>query len=132
LIESLFEVSLDFKSGVAAMIYDLPKEILEGLALARKRDMGRKNRLRLHVGDAVHPVLRLWDGGFSMDADSAPNLRGFVDIYDGARHLYQCLIVCSTRENGEQVYDFKRQTAVVDEPPKDYFVEPDTPVALLN
>ncbi|NOX73300.1 MAG: hypothetical protein GXP03_06670 [Alphaproteobacteria bacterium] len=114
------------------MLYDLPKEILEGLRQARRRDLGRKNRLRLHVGDQVLAILRLWDGGFSMDADTAPNLRGFVDIYDGARQLYQCLIVCSSLENGERIYEFKRQTAVVDEPPKDYYVEPDAPVALLR
>lgn len=114
------------------MLYDLPKEILEGLRQARKRDLERKNRLRLHVGDDVYPILRLWDGGFSMDAENAPNLRGFVDIYDGSRHLYQCLIVCSSLENGERIYDFKRQTAVVDAPAKDYFAEPDAPVALLR
>lgn len=114
------------------MLYDLPKEILEGLRQARKRDLGRKNRLRLHVGDDVLPVLRLWEGGFSLDAETAPNLRGFVDIFDGAKHLYQCLIVCSSLENGERIYDFKRQTTVVDTPPKDYFVEPDAPVALLT
>jgi len=114
------------------MLYDLPKEILDGLNQARKRDLGRKNRLRLHVGEDVHPVLRLWDGGFSMDASSPSNLRGFVDIYDGSKHLYQCLIVCSSLENSERIYEFKRQTAVVDAPPKDYFVDPETPVALLT
>ena len=114
------------------MIYNLPDEVLEGLRLARRRDLGRRNRLRLHVGEAVHPILRLWDTGFSLDAETAPHIRGFVDIYDGARQLYQCLVICSRRENGERVYEFKRQTAATDEMPLDYVRDSNAPVALLT
>jgi len=114
------------------MIHDLPEEVLEGLRLARRRDLGRRNRLRLHVGDAVYPILRLWDSGFSLDPETAPHIRGFVDIYDGGRHLYQCLVICSSRENGERIYGFKRQTAVVERPPVDFARDAEAPVALLN
>jgi len=114
------------------MIYDLPDDVRAGLELARKRDMRKRNRLRVHVGDDVHTVLRLWNDGFSLDADEAPHIRGFVDIYDGARQLYQCLVMCSSVEGGERIYEFKRQTAVVDKPPLDYYREEDTPVALLT
>ncbi|MCB1368476.1 MAG: hypothetical protein KDK00_11980 [Rhodobacteraceae bacterium] len=114
------------------MIHDLPEEVRIGLEKARQRDFGRRNRLRVHVDDAVFPILRLTGGGFVLDAKAAPLIRGLVDIYDSGRHLYQCLVVCSSVEGDERVYEFKRQTAVVDQPPLDYWRGDDTPVALLN
>lgn len=114
------------------MFYDLPQEVKEGLRLARRKDLQRKNRLRLRVGDDEFPILRLWDGGFALDADTPANLRGFVDIYDGARQLYQCLIICSSLENQEHIYEFKRQTAVTNAPALDYVRDETAPVALLR
>ena len=110
----------------------LPKEVREGLALARKRDLRKKSRLRVHVGDAVFPVLRFWETGFSLDIEDAPHLRGLVDLYDGARHLYQCLIVASEEMSGEMHYDFKRNTAAVDKAPLDFVRDENAPIALLN
>lgn len=114
------------------MIYDLPEEVRLGLEQARKRDFQRRNRLRVHVGEKAFTILRLWDGGFSLDAETAPYMRGFVDIYDSGKQLYQCLVVCSSVEGRERVYEFKRQTAVVDEAPVDFWRGEDAPVALLN
>lgn len=110
----------------------LPKEVREGLEAARKRDLRRKSRLRVQTGDDIYPVLRFWDGGFSLDADTAPHLRGLVDLYDGARHLYQCLIVASSEDAGEMSYEFKRHTAAVDHAPKDFAPETEAPVALIG
>ena len=110
----------------------LPKEVREGLELARKRDMLKKSRLRVHIGDAVYPVLKLWESGFTLDADEAPALRGLVDLYDGTRHLYQCLIIASQEESGQMVYEFKRSTAVAERAALDYVREENAPVALLN
>ncbi|MDA0223291.1 MAG: hypothetical protein O3C11_08275 [Proteobacteria bacterium] len=114
------------------MIYDLPDEVRKGLEFARKRDMGRKNRLRVHVGENVHSILRLWDQGFALDAQTAPLIRGFVDIYDSGKQLYQCLVMCSSVEGGERIYEFKRQTAVVTEAPVDFWRDQNTPVGLLT
>jgi hypothetical protein len=110
----------------------LPKEVREGLEAARKRDLARKSRLRVHDGEAVYPVLRFWDGGFALDASGAPHLRGLVNLYDGARQLYQCLIVASSEDNGEMVYEFKRHTATVDKPPLDFCPDENAPVALIE
>lgn len=110
----------------------LPPEIREGLAAAERRDLRRRSRLRLHAGDAIHPILRYWEDGFALDAETAPNLRGLVDIYDGTRHLCQCLIVTSTEENRERVFEFKRNTAAVDAAPIDYARDPDAPAGLLS
>jgi hypothetical protein len=115
----------------SVMLEFLPKEVREGLEAARKRDQKRKSRLRVHVGEAVFPVLRFWDEGFALDASLTPNLRGLVDVYDGARHIFQCLIIASTTENGELVCDFKRSTMVADKVPLDFWRDENAPVAFL-
>ncbi|MEZ5798974.1 MAG: hypothetical protein R3D63_16750 [Paracoccaceae bacterium] len=114
------------------MLEYLPKEVREGLEAARKRDLSRKSRLRVQVGEAVYPVLRFWHDGFALDADLAPGkLRGLVDVYDGSRHVLQCLIVASGLENGELVCDFKRATAVTDKAPLDFWRDENAPVGYL-
>ena len=114
------------------MIYDLPKEVLEGLNKARKEDYSKKNRLRVMVGDVVFPVLRSWESCFSLDVKVAPKLRGFVDLYDGADHLAQCLIVLSSVKGDERIFEFKRHTQVVEEVPIDFEKRNDLPVALIS
>lgn len=114
------------------MLEFLPKEVREGLEAARKRDLKRKARLRVEVGDAVYPVLRFWDNGFALDADLSPGkLRGLVDVYDGSRHVFQCLIVASSIEHGELVCDFKRATAVTGRAPLDFWRGDEAPVGYL-
>ena len=110
----------------------LPKEVREGLELARKRELRRKSRLRVHTDIDVFPVLRFWDVGFSLDLENAPQLRGLVDLYDGARHLYQCLIVACEEVNGEMHYEFKRNTPAMDQAPLDFYRDENAPVALLE
>ena len=110
----------------------LSQELREGLEMARQRALRRRSRLRLHAGERILPVRRLWDGGVSVDAEGAPHLRGLVDLYDGSRHLCECLIVASGEASGEMVYEFKRLTTVKDRPPLDYWAEEDAPVALIG
>ena len=86
----------------------------------------------MQVGDEQYPVLKLWKNGFALDAENAPHLRGLVDLYDGARHISQCLIVASSEEDGLMEYEFKRNTAASKDAARD-FVEDDTrPAALLT
>jgi hypothetical protein len=82
--------------------------------------------------DADFPVQRFWETGCSLDSTDAPNLRGLVDLNDGAVHLYQCLIIASDDAGGEMIYDFKRNTAAVDKAPLDFVRDDDAPVALLT
>ena len=86
----------------------------------------------MHVGDEIYPVLRFWEEGFSLNPENAPKLRGLVDLYDGSRHLYQCLIVASDLENGQMVYEFKRNTSVEDKAPLDFARDENAPIALLG
>lgn len=110
----------------------LSKEVLDGLEQARKHDLRRNSRLRVHVDDEIFAVLRFWETGFALDAEDAPHLRGLVDLYDGSRHIYQCLIVASEEERGEMIYEFKRNTAVVDKAPLDFVRDENAPIALLG
>jgi hypothetical protein len=113
------------------MLEYLPQYVREGLEAARMRELKRKSRLRVQVGGAVFPILRFWDAGFALDAKLTPHLRGLVDVYDGANHIFQCLIVASTTEEGELVCEFKRSTAVLDRPALDYWRDENAPVALI-
>lgn len=111
------------------MLEILPQELRDGLEVARKRAQRRKSRLHLQVGEAVFPVLRLWNDGFSLDADLAPGrMRGLVDLYDGPRQILQCLIVASEIQSGELVCLFKRATPVADRAAPDYWLG-ENPVA---
>lgn len=110
----------------------LPKEVREGLELARKRDLRKKSKLRVVVGEESFPVLEFREGGFALDLDNAPKLRGLVDLYSGPTQLYQCLIVASEEEGGLMRYEFKRSTAPADGAALDYVRDPMAPVALIG
>lgn len=109
----------------------LPEAVRLGLEQARKAALRRSSRLCIHVDDQVFRVLRLWDDGFAMDAEDAPQLRGHVDLYDGARHLSQCLVVASQREGDEMVFEFKWNTRVSNHPPADFAFEKESPAGYL-
>ncbi len=110
----------------------LPKEVREGLRRARKAALRKKSRLRIRVGDETFAVLKLWENGFALDREDAPHLRGLVDLYDGSRHLYQCLIVASEEDGERMKYEFKRSTEVRAKAPLDFVRDETAPVALIT
>lgn len=109
----------------------LPEDVRSGLEAAARMQARKSRRLKLRVGNRSFPVLRLWDDGFALAAETAEPIRGLVDIYDGERHLVRCLIVASQIENRELVFEYKHATEPADRPPLDFAREPDAPVALL-
>ena len=113
------------------MIEDLPKHIRAGLAEARRRSQKRESRLRVHAGADIWRVLRRWPGGFALDAAQVSHLRGLVDLYDGSRHLMQCLIVASAVEEGELICLVKSATPVTDHAPLDFERDESAPVGYL-
>ncbi|MEM6659598.1 MAG: hypothetical protein AAF625_16045 [Pseudomonadota bacterium] len=108
------------------------KEISAELAAARIAGLKKTSRLRVEMGDNTYKILKLWKDGFTVEAATTPQLRGLVDIYDGANHLYQCLIIADEEESGEMRYEFKRSTAAADSAPLDFYRAPDAPIALLG
>ncbi|MEY1554094.1 hypothetical protein AB3Y40_00530 [Yoonia sp. R2331] len=109
----------------------LPKAVREGLEQARRAALHRNDRLCVHDGDEVYRIRRFWDNGMSIDGHHGDKLRGRVEIYDGARHLYQALIVNGQEEGAEIVFDFKWLHPVTDTAPVD-FERPDfVPAGLI-
>lgn len=110
----------------------LPQSVREQLHAAQRKAEARKSRLRVVLGEDSYRVLRLKKNGFTVEAEDAPKLRGLVDLYDGSRHLSQCLIV-TAEEDGDLIhYEFKRNTAAGDGAPLDYERPDDAPIALLG
>jgi hypothetical protein len=114
------------------MTEDLPEAVRQGLEAARSAALKRSNRLCIHDRGAVHRVLRMWENGFALASTDAVPLRGYVDLYDGPRHLSSCLIVASEDgEGGERTYEFKLRTMALDHPPSDFERTETAPVALI-
>ncbi len=109
----------------------LPEAVRKGLEDARLALLRRSSRLCIHDGDRIHRILRLWDGGFSLEAKDAPWLRGHVDLYDGSRHIYKCLVLHSHEDGGERIYEFKWNTAVADRAAADFVQKDEPPKALI-
>ena len=76
--------------------------------------------MNVRAGDKCVAVLRCWEGGFAVDAGNSQAMRGLVDLYDGGRHVSQCLIVASREDERERVYEFKRATPATGRAPLDY------------
>jgi len=107
------------------------KDLAEAMRAAQGAQGRRKSRLRLRVGDAVYPVLRMWHDGLALDARLTPNLRGLVDVYDGANHIFHCLIVASATDGDVLTCEFKRATPVQDRGALDFWQDENAPVAYL-
>lgn len=113
------------------MEFQLPKEIQAGLDAARVDSLRKASRLWLKVDGDRYKVLRYWGTGFSMEAETAPHLRGLVDLHDGAAHLFQCLIVAAQEEGGEMQFEFKRATKVAEKAALDFERAADAPAGLI-
>lgn len=98
----------------------LPEDIRRGLQAAQTRAQRKSSRLSVHMGDAAYPILRLSETGFVVESGRVPVLRGFVDIYNGPRHILQALVIGVEDQDGERSYEFKRETAVHSAPVRDY------------
>lgn len=110
----------------------LSHEVQAGLDAARKAERRRTSRLSLQAGSQSYRVLRAWEGGFALESEVAPHLRGLVDLYEGARLVSQCLIVASEEEADEIRFEYKRVTEATDEQPLDFERAPNAPVGLLG
>jgi hypothetical protein len=114
------------------MLEFLPRELRNGLASAQMSRARKKSRMRVDLGGVTYPILRYWHNGMAIEADKALHLRGLVDVYDGAKHIFQCLIVASEFDGHELICEFKRATAVLDRAALDYVRDESAPVALIG
>ncbi len=109
----------------------LPESVREALRSAERIALLRKSRLTVVSDGQRHRVLRMWSRGFAVGAEDVPPLRGLVDLYEGATHLCQALIVTDRDDDGERVYEFKRSTAAADHAPLDFERPDDAPAGFL-
>ena len=110
----------------------LPDSISIELQAAQKRSARRKNRLRVEANGQSLPVVRMLNDGFVVEQGTEKRLRGLVDLYDGGRHVSQCLIVAASQDGDLMRYDFKRNTLAVDGAPLDFARDVNAPLALLG
>ena len=110
----------------------LSADIQADLAAAHTRARRKAARLRVEADGVSHPILRMDTQGFVIAADHDPMLRGLVDIFDGARHRYQCLIIASRLNDGEVACDFKRLTAATNAPAPDFVQDPGKGLAQIT
>lgn len=114
------------------MLETLPQSIWTELHAARTKADQKRNRLRVEAGGQSFRIIRMTAEGFVVDREDAPKLRGLVDIFDGGRHLSQCLIVAASEDGDQMIYDFKRNTSATDGAPLDFERAVDAPIALLG
>ncbi len=110
----------------------LSESILDGLKAARQKQTRKGSKIRVEIGDAYVPVIEMTEGGFTIAQDSAPQLRGHVDLFEGPRHLFRCLIVASESFGGVTRYEFKHSTPADQSVALDYVAERPAPHALIE
>jgi hypothetical protein len=76
--------------------------------------------LVLEAGTRRFAILDLTAESCLIEAPDSACLRGYADIYDGERHMAQCLIVLAAPEGDLLRCTFKRRTAFRLVPPVDY------------
>lgn len=76
--------------------------------------------LVLAAGTRRFAILDLTQDSCLIEAPDSATLRGYADIYDGERHLSQCLLVLAAPEGDLLRCSFKRRTAFRIDPPQDY------------
>ena len=105
--------------------------VVKGLRDAKARKSRRKARFCVHASGDVFPILQLTENGFEVGAENTPHLRGYVDVYDGPAHLWQCLIVRADKGSATTRYEYKRQTKADGGPARDYAEERERTAGLL-
>ncbi|MBP7241165.1 hypothetical protein [Amaricoccus sp.] len=81
---------------------------------------GFRPGLVLEAGTRRFPILDLSADSCLIEASDSAALRGFADIWDGERHLSQCLLVVAAPEGDLLRCSFKRRTPFRLEPPRDF------------
>lgn len=109
----------------------LPSDFRSATEGARVRPRGKRHRLRLKAGNDEIDVVEIWQGGFSIKADAPCFRRGFVDLYDGGKHLFHALAYPTSEDSALRTFAFKIRQDPDAAPPRDYDRAADVPVALI-
>ncbi len=80
----------------------------------------RKPSLFIDWGRGRFPVVSCGPDSCLLEVPEGTVPRGFVDIFEGDRHVAHCLIVLAAPEGPFLRCLFKRRTAIRLEPPRDF------------
>ncbi len=84
----------------------------------------RGDQLFMESGSRRFPVVAMGPDSCLIDAPEGWTPRGFVDIFEGDRHVEQCLILLAAPEGPFLRCSFKQRTASRTEPPRDFAGQP--------
>lgn len=105
----------------------------EGMSFKPNRNKRKRNhRLHLQDGDQTIRINEMWNDGFTTPEDVALPQHGFVDVFDGPRHLFHALIVQTGAEEGERYFEFKISRDATLGMPRDFSDDGQAPVALIS
>lgn len=90
----------------------LPDGFQPDRARRRMSSPTRALRLRVEAGGVQYAVLRKWPTGFAVSAADADAVKGVVDLFDGRKHLRQCLISGRKDAGAEVFFTVKSATGV--------------------
>jgi len=95
---------------------------------------GKASRRRLAVvaGARRYEISDFWGDGFSLPPGAPEPNRGFVDVFDGSRHVLHCLAYKIGESGDGSVYAFKIGQDPERGQPHDYAGDPDRPIALIG
>lgn len=91
----------------------------------------RRLRMRLQDGGRLIDVDEMWKDGFALSRKGPQPERGFVDLFDGARHLYRALIYKVGARGDQQIYGYKISRKAGLSQPSDYERDTSAPIAFL-
>lgn len=85
----------------------LPGQVLSELEHGRRKARRGRRRHLVVAGPRRHPVVELSEGGFVIEADDLPHLRGYVDILRGEERIARRLAQFAWARDGLVGYEFK-------------------------
>lgn len=80
----------------------------------------RPRKLTLRAGDQEIEVIDIWRDGFAILRDGPRPQRGFVDLFDGNRHLCHALAYPTRDDHDRRIFAFKTSQPGSAEQPRDY------------
>jgi hypothetical protein len=110
----------------------LPPGFSPETAGAKSGQKPGRRRMTVVAGTQSYDIMEFWGDGFSVARDGPEPDRGFVDVFDGARHILHCLAYKTGESDKASIYAFKIGQDAAMRQPQDYARAADAPIALIE
>ncbi len=84
------------------------------------------------AGTRTFEIMEFWGNGFSVARGGPEPDRGFVDVFDGSRHVLHCLAYKTGVSEQASIYALKLAQDPEMRQPQDYARDADAPIALIE